>query len=160
MGDMQSPRLKRLASYLSAIVDCFKPAVTPMPRRAITIGFWEVIMENGRRQRQVTDSEGASTGLRRFSRMLKAASLQFGKRCQVRDVQTLVAVAEALGPWPENVPLRDLERLERVDGRGGPGFGMVVETPGANGRVQLTPKGEDAVQAIVDAFDCIAARVV
>lgn len=110
-------------------------------------------MASRKDRQEVTGIGGASVGLRRASKMLKAASRQFGKRCQVRDVQTLVAVAEALGPWPENVPVHDIERLERVDGRGGPGFGMVWETPGEEGRVQLTPKGEDALQAILDAFN-------
>lgn len=80
-----------------------------------------------------------------------AAQMQkeFGRHGRISDVHTLLEVGEAKNPWPEGATLEQVQRLERVNGWGGPGFNMIREDRSARGAIRLTPRGNEAFERIV-----------
>lgn len=88
-----------------------------------------------------------------FEAVFKQVRQEFGKFGTVADFHTLVLVARAGedDPWPGGLTLKQVQRLERVNARGGPGFNMVYEEKSSPWALKLTPRGEAALGRILAA---------
>lgn len=90
---------------------------------------------------------------RAFSEIMIQVHKEFGRYGRLCDWHTLIEVGLmemglAEGPWPESASLEQIQRLERVNGWGGPGFNMVYTEPQAPWTVRLTPRGQAALERI------------
>lgn len=90
--------------------------------------------------------------LERVAAMLAQARAEFGRRGRATDIHTLIQVGLGETPWPRGASLEEVQRLERVDSWGRPGFNMIRSERCEPWREVLTPRGREALDRIIAAF--------